>query len=435
MQRICVFGLGYVGSVTAACLASAGHRVIGVDVSTDKVKKISRGLSPIFEPGLESMIQRVVNEGRLSATTSCSEAVSHSDVALVCVGTPGDEAGQLDTSALMRVAEQIGEALRLRHTPFTVVIRSTVLPGTIEKELRPLILEKSGVGEDKIRFAANPEFIREGTALSDFFNPPFTLVGSDDADTANLLRLVYACVNARTITTGIEVAELVKYTSNAYHALKVCFANEVANACEAFGADAREVMRIFAMDRNLNISEAYLKPGFAFGGSCLPKDLKALLYAARHADVPVPLLESILGSNQLQVSRAIASVLATGKRRIGVVGLSFKPDTDDLRESPMVSLVESLIGKGCDVRILDSNVRVSRLIGANRRFVEQEIPHIAMLMCDSVSTLMAHAEVVVLGNAGSEAQEVMQALDGGKTVIDLTRGDVAVKVAASSQAA
>lgn len=435
MQRISVFGLGYVGSVTAACLAKAGHKVIGVDTNTDKVEMVNGGRSPIIEPGLESLLDDMVREGALSATANCSEAIAGSDIALVCVGTPGDRNGQLGMDAIVRVAEQIGEALADRQSPFTLVIRSTVLPGTIMEQIYPRVLDAAGAGPARVKCAANPEFMREGTAIADFFSPPFTLIGANEKETAALLRGLYAGVNARVVETGVETAELVKYASNAYHALKICFANEVADICEAFGADAREVMRIFSMDTKLNVSSAYLRPGFAFGGSCLPKDLKALLYAARHADLPVPLLGSILPSNERQVARAVEQVLATGKRRIGVVGLSFKPATDDLRESPMVALVEALIGKGCHVRVLDSNVRLSALIGANKRFIEEEIPHIATLMCEKPETLMDHAEVLVFGNSTDEAITVHRKSSPNQIHVDLTRGEIVAKASAESRAA
>jgi len=429
-HTISVFGLGYVGCVTAACLAEAGYKVIGVDLNPEKVGMINAGKSPIVEPGLEELIDRMVKDGRLSATVSCQEAVDASDLmAFLCVGTPGDHNGQLQLEALERVCQEIGQALKTKQRRFTVVIRSTVLPGTAEQTVIPALL--SGAGEDArrwLRVASNPEFMREGTALQDFARPPMTLVGCDDQDTAALLRCVYASVEAPYVQTELRTAETVKYVSNAYHALKICFANEIGDTCAALGVDAQEVMRIFCLDDKLNISKAYLRPGFAFGGSCLPKDIKALLYAARHANVDVPLLDAILPSNQAQIAQGIAAVLATGKKRIGICGLAFKPDTDDLRESPMVTLVEALIGKGCDVRIYDRNVAIARLVGANRQYIVEEIPHISSLMCEQVSDLTSHAEVLVISSSGPDANQVLESATSKQIIVDLTRSALKAKV-------
>jgi GDP-mannose 6-dehydrogenase len=414
-MRVSVFGLGYVGCVTAACLARAGHEVVGVDVNAEKVAMVNAAVSPIVELGLGELLAEAIATRRLRATASCEEAVTRSDMALICVGTPGHARGELDVGAIKRVAEEIGRALRWNTKPFTVVVRSTVLPGTTEQVLRPAL--RAGAG-----LAVNPEFMREGSALQDFMEPPFTLVGCEDPGTAALLRSLYGGINAPFVHTAVRTAEMVKYVSNAFHALKICFANEIGDVCAALGADAQEVMRIFRMDRKLNVSEAYLWPGFAFGGSCLPKDLQALLHASRAAGVSLPLLSGILPSNEWQIRRGVEAVLGTGKRRVGVVGLSFKPGTDDLRNSPMVLLVETLIGKGCDVRVLDRNVSIARLVGANRHYVEEEIPHIASLMCESVETLLAHAEVLVIGNASDEAAHALATVSRRHVVVDLTRG-------------
>ena len=422
-MRVNVFGLGYVGSVTAACLAKAGHEVIGVDIDEEKVAMINRGASPVVEPGLGALMSEVVATRRLRAMISTPEAVRQATIGLICVGTPGAPSGQLRVDALERVGQEIGRALTARDEPYSVVLRSTVLPGTTERVLVPAI--RAGAGRElgpSVRVAVNPEFMREGSAIRDFARPPFTLVGCVDAGTAAVLRSLYGEVEAAFVHTTVTTAEVVKYMSNAFHALKVCFANEIGDVCAALGADAQDAMRIFLMDRKLNVSEAYLRPGFAFGGSCLPKDLRALVYAARTADVPVPLLAAILPSNEGQVRRAVDAVLATRKRRIGVVGLAFKAGTDDLRESPMVTLVETLIGKGCDVRILDPSVAVARLRGANRRYIDEEIPHIASLLCESVETLLAHAEVLVVGNAAAEATRAVAAAGPDRVVVDLTRG-------------
>src|SRR5215510_7031099 len=423
-MRVSVFGLGYVGCVTAACLAKAGHTVVGVDVNAEKVSMINQAASPIIEPGLSELLQEVVGAGRLRATTSSDQAVAESDLSLICVGTPSRANGRLDFDAVVRTGQSIGQAVRKRAEPHTVVLRSTVLPGTAELHLVPALLAGAG-GRAATRVAVNPEFMREGSSLADFARPPMTLVGCGDAATASILRLLYESVKAPFVHTSIRTAEMVKYAANAYHALKVCFANEVADVCEALGADGNEVMRVFAMDRKLNVSEAYLRPGFAFGGSCLPKDLRALLHAARACDVSTPVLGSILPSNEGQVRRAVDAVLASRRQRIGVVGLSFKAGTDDLRESPMVGLVEALIGKGLDVRILDRNVATARLVGANRRYIEEEIPHIATLMCPSAEALLAHAEVIVIGNACEDATEVLAGVRPEHRTVDLTRGHAA----------
>jgi GDP-mannose 6-dehydrogenase len=432
-MRVSVFGLGYVGSVTAACLARAGHEVVAVDVNPQKAEMINAGASPVVERGLGELIADVVARGGLRATTSAREAVTCSDIALICVGTPSRANGRLDVDAVAGVGREIGAALRGRRRPYTVVLRSTVLPGTTEDVLLPAV--RAGLGASAgppLQIALNPEFMREGSSLEDFARPPLTLVGCGDAEGAERLRALYAGVEAPFVHTSVRTAEMVKYVANAFHALKVCFANEIADVCDALGADAQQVMEIFRMDRKLSVSEAYLRPGFAFGGSCLPKDVRALLYGARGADVLPPLLGAILPSNDVQVRRGVEAVLATGRRRIGVAGLSFKDGTDDLRESPLVTLVESLIGKGCDVRVLDRNVSLARLVGANRRYIEEQIPHIASLMCEDVDSLLDHAEALVIGNAGEDAVRTLAAA-GHRHVIDLTRGLAASRAAKRAQ--
>jgi GDP-mannose 6-dehydrogenase len=423
-MRVSVFGLGYVGCVTAACLAKAGHQVIGVDINPDKVGMVNAGASPLIEPGLSELLAEVTGAGRLRASTSTAEGVSGSDLALICVGTPSRDNGQLDVDAIRRVAEGIGHELRQHPKPYTVVLRSTVLPGTTESVLVAALRGPGTSHLPDLTVAVNPEFMREGSSLRDFVQPPLTLVGSDAAEAGSLLRELYAQVDAPFVQTSIRSAEMAKYVSNAFHALKITFANEIGDLCEAFGVDIGEVMRVFVMDRKLNISEAYLRPGFAFGGSCLPKDLRALTHAARTADVTLPVLSQILPSNDRQIQQGLSRVLATRRRRIGVLGLAFKPGTDDLRESPMVLLVEALIGKGCDVRILDRSVSIARLGGANRRYIEEEIPHIASLMCETPDALLAHAEVLVVANADEQARQALAAARPGQLVIDLSRGAV-----------
>jgi GDP-mannose 6-dehydrogenase len=423
MIRVSVFGLGYVGCVSAAGLARAGHQVTGVDVNPDKVSLVNAGRSPVVEPGLSELISEVVGRSRLRATRSTEDAIAASDAALICVGTPSQRNGQLDVAAIERVGAEIGEAMRRRSEAFAVVLRSTALPGTTEGVLGASILRAAGPrARRRLRLAVNPEFMREGCSLRDFAQPPMTLVGSADPVAVSLLRSLYRDVDAPFIHTTVRTAEMVKYVANAFHALKVCFANEIADVCDALGADAQEVMRIFLADRKLSVSEAYLRPGFAFGGSCLPKDVRALLYGARTADVLPPLLGTILPSNEAQVRRAVEAVLATRKRRVGVVGLSFKEGTDDLRESPMVALVETLIGKGCDVRVLDGNVALARLFGANRRYLEEQIPHIASVMCRTVEELLEHAQTLVIGNLGDEAARALAAARCDHVIVDLTRG-------------
>ncbi len=421
-MRVSVFGLGYVGCVTAGRLAEAGHDVVGVDVNRVKVDMINRGVSPIIEAGLEDLLADMVRCGRLHATDDASEAIARTELALVCVGTPSKRNGGLDLRHLENVAAQIAGALAAQPKPFTLVIRSTVLPGSTERVIWPAlykVLERASL--DGVEVAVNPEFIREGSALADFLDPPFTLVGSDSDRAVAQLRELYSAVRAPFVHTSVRTAEMVKYVCNAFHALKVCFANEVADLCDGLGADAVDVLRIFRMDRRLNISEAYLRPGFAFGGSCLPKDVRALAHAAIRSDIDVPLLSSIIPSNDQQVQKAIELVLATGQRRVGVLGLAFKSGTDDLRESPLVRLVEALLGKGLSLRVLDRDVSLARLVGANRRYIEDEIPHIASILCDTAEELMAHSEIIVLGNAGSDAARVLDAVPPGVLVVDLTR--------------
>ena len=427
--KISVFGLGYVGCVSAASLAASGLNVIGIDLNPEKVDMINSGKSPIVEPGLGDLIAKGVSSGRLRATTSCQEAVDNSDIAFICVGTPGDRNGQLQLEGLRRVCQEIGASLKDSTRPFTVVVRSTVLPGTTANVVLPALLEGAGVEERAgLHVAMNPEFIREGSALKDFMNPPFTLVGCTDKETAAQLLTVYNGVGAQFIHTTLETAETVKYASNAYHALKVCFANEIGDVCDALGADAQDVMRIFRMDDKLNVSPAYLRPGFAFGGSCLPKDIRALQYATHHANVSLPLIDSILPSNQAQIKRGVDAILAPGKRRIGVYGLAFKPDTDDLRESPMVTLVESLIGKGLNVKIYDRNVGIAKLTGANRHYIVEEIPHISTLMCDDLQDLIDYAEVLVVGSEDPEGAAILENARPDQVIVDLTRGALKLKL-------
>ena len=421
-MKVAVFGLGYVGSVSAASFAADGHDVVGVDVNPDKVAAVTSGRSPIVEPGLDALLERSVAAGRLRATTSTAEAVAESDLSLICVGTPSRKNGSLDLKYLIRVCEQIGDALKQKATYHVVVVRSTVLPGTTHGHVIPTLEAHSGkkYGEG-FGVAVNPEFLREGTALKDFQHPPLTLVGHNHASDAAPTKALYDGIEAPLYSTSIRVAEMMKYTSNAWHAVKVVFANEIGNLCKRVGIDSHEVMDIFCRDEKLNISPYYLKPGFAFGGSCLPKDVRALQYRAREVDLEMPLINALLGSNQLQIRHALDQIVETGKKRIGILGFSFKAGTDDLRESPMVILGEALLGKGYELCIYDRNVSMARLMGANKEYIEQQIPHLSRHLCDSVDDVIARSDVIVIGNGAPEFSDAVARCRPDQTIIDLVR--------------
>ena len=421
-MKLSIFGLGYVGSVSAACFARDGHEVIGVDVNPLKAEIINSGRSPIVEPQLNELIVEAVNAGRLKATTDAAAAVKSSDASLVCVGTPGNVNGSLDLRHVKNVCREIGLALAAHDRYHVVVMRSTMLPGTIEKEVIPTLEVFSGkrMGKD-FGVAINPEFLREGTSVRDFDNPPFTLIGADDEQVSQLVGQLYVRLSAPVLTLGIKEAEMVKYACNCFHGLKVAFANEIGNICKAMKIDSHRVMEVFCQDTKLNLSPYYLKPGFAFGGSCLPKDLRAITYKAKELDVNVPLLGSILLSNQQQVERAIDLVLSTGRKNIGVLGLSFKQGTDDLRESPLVTLIERLIGKGLRLTIYDRDVELARVGGANKEFIEREIPHISSLMCNNLDEVFEKSEVLIIGKKDDEFSELATKVKPGCVVIDLVR--------------
>jgi GDP-mannose 6-dehydrogenase len=420
-MKISVFGLGYVGCVSAACLAARGHQVVGVDVNPVKIDLITRGQAPVVEERIGELTAEVVRSGALRATTDVDEAVAASEVSLICVGTPSARGGSLATTYLERVAEQIGTALTHKRERHTVVFRSTMLPGTCLNLLVPILEKASGktAGVD-FGVAVNPEFLREGTSVRDFFEPPKTVIGELDPVSGETVAALYAGLPGEVFRVPIPVAEMTKYADNSFHALKIGFANEIGAISHALGLDSHQVMDIFLADRKLNVSPAYLRPGFAFGGSCLPKDLRGLVYAARRADVSVPILEHILPSNDEHLRRAFDLVAATGRRKIGLFGLSFKPGTDDLRESPLVELAERLLGKGYELRIYDANVTLSRLMGANREYIDSRLPHLGDLLSSSVDEVLAHAEVCV---AGSKDPDVLAALDraGDRPIIDLVR--------------
>lgn len=421
-MKISVLGLGYVGCVSAACFARDGHEVIGVDVSSNKVDIINSGNSPIVEAGMNELVAETVGAGKLKATTDSGEAVANSELSLICVGTPSNANGSLDLRYVTRVCEEIGASLRDKSSRHVVVIRSTMLPGTIENVVVPALESSSGkrAGAD-FGVCINPEFLREGTSLKDFYAPPFTLIGADDEETANLVSELYRKIDAPLYVTPVKTAEMVKYVCNCFHALKVTFANEVGNICKALNVDSHEVMDVFVRDTKLNLSPYYLKPGFAFGGSCLPKDLRAMNYKAKELDVEVPVLASILPSNRRQIDSAIEMVVRTGKKRLGVLGFSFKAGTDDLRESPMVTLIETLIGKGYQLSIYDRDVSLARLAGANKEYIEREIPHISQLMRGSVDEVLADAEIVIIGNKADEFRQIEDKVKPGQVVIDLVR--------------
>src|SRR6186997_6832 len=405
-MKASIFGLGYVGSVSAASFAADGHEVVGVDVNADKVAAVNAGRSPIVEPGLDELLGLGVAEGRLRATTDTADAIQSSEVSLLCVGTPSRKNGSLDLTYLERVCRQIGAALHDKPSYHVVVVRSTVLPGTTHSVVIPALEAESGkTYGDGFGVSVNPEFLREGTALKDFRKPPLTLVGHNHAADATGTMALYQSIDAPLVSTSIRVAEMMKYTSNTWHALKVCFANEIGNLCKAVGVDSHEVMDIFCRDEKLNLSSYYLKPGFAFGGSCLPKDVRAMQYRAKEVDLEMPVIESILASNQLQVQHALDLVMDSGKKRIGLLGFSFKAGTDDLRESPIVILAEALLGKGYQLSIYDKNVSIARLVGANKEYIEKQIPHLSSLLCGTIDEVIDGSDVIVVGNSAPEFVE------------------------------
>lgn len=421
-MKLSVFGLGYVGCVSAACLADDGHQVIGVDVNSTKVGIINAGKSPIIEEGVNELIGKVVKSGHLKATTDSHRAIHDSDLSLVCVGTPSNQNGSLHLRHVEQVCREIGSALKMKNERHVVVIRSTMLPGTVQNTVVPALEGASGKKAVKdFGICINPEFLREGSSLKDYHSPPFTLIGADDEETITAVCRLYARINAPVFSTSLKTAEMVKYVCNCFHALKVTFANEIGNICKALEIDSHEVMHVFCQDTKLNLSPYYLKPGFAFGGSCLPKDLRAINYKAKELDVEVPLLSAILPSNRLQIERAVEMVMRSGKKRVGVLGFSFKAGTDDLRESPMVTLIETLIGKGFELAIYDRDVSLARLVGANKEYIEREIPHISRLMRDTIDGVLTDSEIIIIGNQAEEFRSVAERLQANQQLIDLVR--------------
>jgi GDP-mannose 6-dehydrogenase len=421
---VSLFGLGYVGSVSAACFAHMGHRIIGVDVSPAKVEMLASGRSPIIEARMSELVAEGHAAGKLEATTDAARAVRESDISFVCVGTPSLRSGKLDLSHIEKVAHEIGEALRGKGSPHVVVLRSTVLPDTTESILIP-ILEKTSGRRHGVDFTVcyNPEFMREGSAVADFLQPPYTILGAANPQHLALLRELYREIPALVFETTIPVAEMVKYVSNVFHAVKIGFANEIGTLCKHLAVDSQVVTEIFTSDHKLNISPAYLSPGFAFGGSCLPKDLRAITYRAKELDLSLPMLEALIPSNLEHVNRALEAILRTERRKIAMLGLSFKAGTDDLRESPQVQLIKRLLGEGCQVKVWDKDVSLGRLAGSNRQYIEEVIPHIGSLLSVDLEDVVRSGEVVIVGTKSVDKNKLENCLSPGQIVIDLVNLD------------
>jgi GDP-mannose 6-dehydrogenase len=432
-MRISIFGIGYVGAVSAGCLADLGHEIVGVDVSADKVAMLNRGRSPIVEAEIDELIANGVRTGSLRATQDVAEAIAHTDVSFISVGTPSAPNGSVSMKAVDEVVGQIGRALRDKASPHTVVMRSTVPPGTAEKRVLPILERESGrLRGEALRYYSNPEFLRESTSVRDFHKPPFTLIGAAEGDDAAVVREIYAAVDAPAHVVAYRVAESVKYLSNVYHAVKLAFANEAGAVLAAHGVDAREAFALFCEDRILNVSAAYLRPGFAFGGSCLPKDIRSFLALADAKDVAAPFLKNVLPSNQSIIDRAFEAIARHGRQRVALFGLAFKQGTDDLRESPFVTLAEKLIGKGYDLAIFDRSVDIARLTGANRAYIDREIPHLERLLVKTPAEALSGARLAVIGHIGREDRPDLLAAYAGQTVIDL--GGIAEVQAAAGAA-
>ena len=419
-MKTSVFGLGYVGSVTAACFADKGHDVIGVEVNPDKLAMFRTGNTPVFEPGLAELLARVHASGKFTATASAAEAVQNSNVSFICVGTPSKKGGQADLSHVEHVAREIGEALRTKNGGHTIVIRSTMLPGSIEGVVIPQIESASGKREGPdFHVVANPEFMREGSAIRDFYEPPFVVIGERRAGAGDSLAELYRCVDAAQVRITIRAAEAIKFACNAFHAMKITFANEIGQFCKAHGIDSHEVMDIVCRDTKLNISKTYLQPGLAYGGSCLPKDLRALIGRARENDVELPMLEAIARSNLNQIQRTIEFITELGQREVGILGLSFKVGTDDLRESPLVIMAETLLGKGFKLAIHDSDVELTRLTGANKLFLEEKLPHINSLLASSLAEVVARSKTLVVCKKATEYRDLPNLISKHHHVVDL----------------
>lgn len=410
-MKISIFGLGYVGAVSLACLSRDGHEVIGVDIDATKLALIMAGKTPVVEEGMVDLMASVAASGKVSVTTDAQRAVLDSEISLVCVGTPSAANGSQDQGAILRLAEEMGLAIREKSAPHVVVFRSTLVPGTVEEILRPIIEEKSGKKDGEGFFLCfQPEFLREGSSICDYDKPPFTVVGANHAYPVERLRELFGKLPCKFVETSVRSAEMMKYCCNNFHALKITFANETARLCDALGVDPFEVMSLVCQDTQLNISPAYLKPGFAFGGSCLPKDLRATTYLAKMHDVEIPMLAGIMPSNRNHLDLALHKLLATGKRKIGFIGLSFKTGTDDLRESPLVTLAEQLIGKGVQLAIYDPEVHLASLLGANRSFIEKHLPHIGQMMRAEIKDVIDESDVLVIGLSGQAVADTLASL-------------------------
>ncbi len=421
-RRISNFGLGYVGAVSAACFASIGHTVVGIDINETKRRHLSEGKSPIIEPGLDELMMQQVQAGRLAASADVNAAIAETDISMICVGTPSSENGSVNLDIVRNVTREIGQALRQKQGDHLVIFRSTIPPGSMRNVIIPILEQESGrrCGEN-LQVAHNPEFLRESTAMNDFFSPPKTVIGADDPRAAEQVAELYEGIQSPVFVVPYETSEMVKYVDNTWHALKVAFANEIGNVCQSLKIDSHELMNVFCADTKLNISPYYLKPGFAFGGSCLPKDVRALTYLARQIDVEMPIISNILASNRRQVERAIDRVIGFGQRDVAMLGISFKSGTDDLRESPQVELIERLLGKGFNVKIYDPSVNLSALTGVNRQYIEKAIPHIGSIMMTSLRKTVAAADVIIIGNASFEFKNIEHLLSDDQTVLDLVR--------------
>lgn len=422
-MKISVFGLGYVGAVSCACFAKIGHTVIGVDVNNSKIDLINSGKSPIVEKDLDEYIKEAVEQKKLTATLDLSFAIKQTELSLVCVGTPSQITGAIDLSFIYRICQEIGQEIKNKSTFHTIVIRSTIIPGTI-KDCNKLIEEISGKKEGKdFCVVSNPEFLREGSAINDFWNPPYTIVGSASDKATEAMKQLYSEIKAPFYTLKPEESEMIKYANNNFHAVKVTFANEIGNICKELGVDGHVVMDIVSKDKKLNLSAYYMKPGFAFGGSCLPKDVRGLTYRSKQLDLNTPLLNSLNNSNEEQIQRGLNMILKTGRKKIGFLGFSFKADTDDLRESPIVILIETLIGKGFELYLYDKNVLLSKLTGKNRDYITGHIPHISALLKNNENEVIDAAEVIVFGNNSDEFKELLSVIPSNKAIVDLVRVD------------
>lgn len=421
-MKISIFGLGYVGAVSAGCLAKEGHTVIGVDPYQTKVDLINSGKTPVIEKDIGEIVAQVVGSGLLRATTDIQDAVNNTEMSFICVGTPSLLNGALNLKYVRNVCEQIGEAIKAKEGFHVVVARSTMLPGSMRDVVIPTLEESSGKKAGSgFGVCNNPEFLREGTAVYDFYNPPKTVIGETDSRSGDLLAAIYEKMDAPLIRTDVQTAEMVKYSDNVWHALKVGFANEIGNISKAVGIDGHAVMEIFCQDTKLNLSPYYMKPGFAFGGSCLPKDVRALTYKAHSLDVDVPILDSIMVSNKAQIEKGLEMIVGKGSKNIGILGFSFKAGTDDLRESPLVEIIERLLGKGYNLKLYDRNVNIASLVGANRDYILNQIPHISKLMVNSIDEVLDHADTVVIGNGGDEFATVIDRLGPEQALVDLVR--------------